>query len=101
MRLKIHAKKKYIKAVKKLTRSGRVDLVAKTKEAVQLLSVNNAPARFFLREQWDDHPLKGDKNGIRELHLNEDMLMIYKVHEKAGYVELINIVSHEELRKKI
>ena len=54
----------------------------------------------LLREQWRDHVLKGDKRGKRELHLGFDELLLYHVYEEDSTIELMDIITHEELRKR-
>lgn len=69
-------------------------------EVIQLLSAHDSRALYVLHERWKDHPLKGNKEGIRELHLGMDDLLLYSVDEKAQAIELIDIITHEQLRKK-
>jgi len=40
-----------------------------------------------------------NKRGIRELHLGFDDLLLYCIDEGTRTIELLDIVSHEELRK--
>lgn len=69
-------------------------------EAVHLLSVHDARSLFELATRWHDHALRGNKHGIRELHLNLDDLLLYRVDQKSHTIELLDIVNHEELRKQ-
>ena len=68
-------------------------------EVVQLLSIHDDRSLYVLATRWRDHVLKGDKQGIRELHLSQDDLLLYSIDESLGIIKLLNIVSHEELRK--
>ncbi|MBI1812999.1 type II toxin-antitoxin system mRNA interferase toxin, RelE/StbE family [Candidatus Peregrinibacteria bacterium] len=81
-------------------RAGRQDVVSSAKEVSLLLAVLNAPARFVLREEWRDHALKGNMQGIRELHLGYDELLLYAIDEERKEVHLLEVVNHEQLRKK-
>ena len=68
-------------------------------EAIDLLSMHTTETLSILAMQWRDHGLKGDKRGIRELHLSLDDLLLYRTDDDASIIELLDIVSHEELRK--
>ena len=57
-------------------------------------------AQFVLRERYRDHQLIGDKKGIRELHLAKDDLLLYFVVTEHRTINLVDIVSHDILRKK-
>lgn len=50
---------------------------------------------------WRDHALKGDKQGLRELHLGQDDLLLYDIDEALHIIKLVDIVNHEELRKRL
>ena len=88
------------KFLQKCKQSGRVDLIKAFAEVSDLLANFSALARAILREQWRDHALKGDKKGTRELHVGFDELLVYSVHEEEDIIELLDVVTHEELRKR-
>lgn len=44
-----------------------------------------------------DHALKADYYGLRLLHLQGDLLLLYKVNEILREIELIDIGSHAYL----
>ena len=102
MSYEIALQKRFIKAVKKLKLSGKKHLVVAAEEAVQLLeqSDNDSRAKWVLHHQWHDHALGGHHKSKRELHLGKDVLLIYQRHEQENLIELHDITSHEELRKK-
>lgn len=91
--------KRFLKAAKKYKFSGRLSILDAAEEAIHLLSIHDARSLFVLGERWRDHALKGDKKGIRELHLSIDDLLLYRSDEATSTIELLDIVSHEELRK--
>ena len=91
--------KRFLKAAKKYAR-GRKDILVSAEEAIDLLSVHDGRSIYLLNERWKDHALKGDKKGIRELHLSMDDLLLYRIDHEESVVELLDIVNHEELRKK-
>lgn len=70
------------------------------KEVIDLLAVRDNRALFVLSTRWRDHALKGNKHGIRELHLSQDDLLLYAIDEELQIIKLLDIVNHEDLRKK-
>ncbi|MCH5282093.1 MAG: type II toxin-antitoxin system YafQ family toxin [Treponema sp.] len=52
-----------------------------------------------LPEKYRDHELHGDKNGIRECHIQNDWLLEYKKNEKTLILILIDTGSHSDLFK--
>ncbi len=44
-----------------------------------------------------DHPLKGEYQGFRELHISGDLLLIYKIVD--GTLYLVRIGTHSQLFK--
>lgn len=59
--------------------------------AVILLLLEDAP----LEAQYRDHPLKGAWQGYRDLHIEPDWLLIYKVSETALF--LARTGTHSDL----
>ena len=91
--------KRFIKAAKKYKRSGRLHVLETAEEVIKLLVTHDRSSLIILADMWRDHPLKGDKAGIRELHLGFDDLLLYKVDIEGRVIELLDIVSHDELSK--
>lgn len=60
-------------------------------EAVLLLLM----AESSLPERLNDHPLKGNYDGYRELHIKPDWLLIYKSEDET--LTLARTGSHAEL----
>lgn len=92
--------KRFLKAAKRYQRGGKIQILEAAEEAIHLLTVRDPRALFVLYERWRDHPLKGDKRGIRELHLAMDDLLVYSVDDVTSTIELLDIINHEELRKQ-
>ena len=92
--------KRFLKAAKRYKRGGKKQILEAAEEAIHLLSVRDSRSLFVLSERWQDHALKGDKRGIRELHLSFDDLLLYSLDDDTQTVELLDIVSHEELQRK-
>ena len=99
MKFTIVPSKRFLKAAKKSRRGGKKYILEAAEEAIDLLSMHTTETLSILAMQWRDHGLKGDKRGIRELHLSLDDLLLYRTDDDASIIELLDIVSHEELRK--
>ena len=46
-------------------------------------------------EKYQDHPLKGDKSGLRDCHIRPDLVLIYKI--VGDVVELHYLDTHSEI----
>ena len=91
---------RFQKAVRKYHRGGRRRILQATAEAIELLTVHDDRSLFVLGTRWRDHALKGRKQGLRELHVSQDDLLLYAIDEELHLIKLLDIVSHEELRKR-
>ena len=69
-------------------------------EAIDLLALHDDRSLFMLGTRWRDHELKGNRQGIRELHLNQDELLLYSIDEDLKIIKLLDIMNHEELRRQ-
>jgi len=95
----IVASKRFLKAAKRYKQGGKRRILELAEEAINLLSAHDPKSFLILGTRFRDHALKGNKRGIRELHLGFDDLLLYCIDEGTRTVELLDIVSHEELRK--
>jgi mRNA interferase YafQ len=50
-----------------------------------------------LPRKYKDHKLTGDLKSYRELHLNPDWLLMYRIDEKTNELRLADLGSHAEL----
>ena len=89
-----------VKSVARFEKGGRGDVLSALEDAIHLLSAYDQRAQFILRERYRDHVLKGNRKGMRELHLAHDDLLLYLIIQEDNTVVLENIVTHEELRKR-
>ena len=64
------------------------------KKAVEVLVAQD---KELLRTKYKDHPLKGQWKGYRELHIQGDWLLIYKIDHKRIILTLTRTGSHDEL----
>lgn len=99
MSFKIVPSKRFLKAAKKYKKRGRKDVLESAEEVIHLLSVHDQRSLYVLGTRWRDHSLKSNKAGIRELHLGFDDLLLYTVDTGTSTIELLDIVSHEELSR--
>ena len=99
MTYQLHYSKHIKKKAKQWQRDGNNRLLNALKEAIDLLAVGNPAAQFVLREQWKDHQLKGKLSSHRELHLDFDQVLVYQIYEQDKYIDLIAVISHDELKK--
>ncbi|GAA0372749.1 hypothetical protein GCM10008932_24860 [Alkalibacterium iburiense] len=51
----------------------------------------------LLRSKYKDHALKGQWKGYRELHIQGDWLLIYKIDHKRIILTLTRTGSHDDL----
>lgn len=87
--LQLEQTKTFKKCLKKYKHN--VSILAELKKVVELL-VNNKS----IPEKYRDHELKGNYNGIRELHLKPDELLLYiKMHQEK--IILMALGSHSEI----
>lgn len=56
-----------------------------------------ADERELLRTRYRDHALKGKWSGYRELHLEGDWLLIYKIESDTLVLVLTSMGSHDDL----
>ncbi len=92
--------KRFQKIAKKYAQGGKKRILEIAGEAIDLLALHDDRSVFMLGTRWRDHELKGSKQGIRELHLSQDELLLYSIDEDQRIIKLLDIVNHEELRKQ-
>jgi len=86
--------KRYRKALRTLSRSGKSTDIEKLEEVVSMLvSGKLLPARLR------DHSLTGDLTKYRECHIRGDLLLTYYKQESELILVLVNLGSHDELFK--
>ena len=79
-------KKDYKRAIKR-------DLpIDKLDTAIELLATDG-----FLPPEYNDHPLVGDKKGLRECHIEPDWLLVYEIDHGILVLVLTSTGSHSDL----
>lgn len=91
MRYIITETNQYKKALKKYKKSGDFD-VKKLNKVINLLVENSK-----IPPKYKDHKLSGDMNSFRELHVQPDLLLVYKKEKKLLVLLLVNLGSHSNL----
>ena len=86
----IRATRKFKKAVKQAVKRGKNS--QKLKDVVDILAKGDN-----LAESYRDHPLFGNWAGHRELHIEPDWLLIYKIEEDILILDLVDTGSHSDL----
>ncbi len=84
----------YRKALRRLSRSGQ-PVLRELEAVITLLCSGDA-----LPAKYRDHSLSGNLTGIRECHVQSDLLLMYTRDETVLVLVLINIGSHTKLFKK-
>lgn len=51
----------------------------------------------LLRTRFRDHALKGEWEGFRELHIEGDWLLVYRVEREVLQLVLVRTGSHDKL----
>ncbi|MCL2142523.1 MAG: type II toxin-antitoxin system YafQ family toxin [Methanimicrococcus sp.] len=66
--------------------------IYKLDEAIELLAKNG-----FLPREYNDHPLAGDKKGLRECHIEPDWLLVYQIDHGILVLVLTSTGTHSDL----
>lgn len=87
MKYRILLTRRYKKAFKKLKNNPKA---LKQLRSVLELLVADAELPY----SYKDHALVGNLAGLRELHVQPDLLLVYAKHENILVLQLIDIGSH-------
>jgi mRNA interferase YafQ len=86
----IRITKKFKKSVKRATKRGK--RIQKLKDIVEMLAKGEE-----ISSAYKDHALTGNWIGHRELHIEPNWLLIYKIEENILILELVDTGSHADL----
>jgi len=79
-------RKDYKRAIKRGLDIGKLDMV------IELLATDG-----FLPPEYNDHPLVGDKKGLRECHIEPDWLLVYEIDHGILVLVLTSTGTHSDL----
>lgn len=80
--------------MRRLNRSGKI----KQSTIDTFDYVVNAIAKgVVLDMHFRDHALRGEYEGMRECHIQSDLLLVYKIESETIVLVLINIGSHSQI----
>ncbi|MGG5318513.1 type II toxin-antitoxin system YafQ family toxin [Enterococcus sp. AZ072] len=51
----------------------------------------------ILRQKYKDHALKGNRKGLRELHIESDWLLVYRIDNDHLELWLLATGSHDQI----
>ncbi len=91
MQYKLKKASRFKKDYKKISRNITFD----EENFIQVL--NNLAFGMKLHAKYKDHKLKGVFKSCKECHLQNDILLIYKIDDTNGTISLLRIGSHSEL----
>lgn len=90
--LKVEQSSEFIKHLKKYVKK-HYDM-EKLHQAVQALVKQDEQ---LLKTKYKDHSLNGQLQGLRELHIEGDWLLIYKIDHGKLILYLLDTGSHDDL----
>ena len=59
--------------------------------------INTLASGKKLEKKYQDHELSGKLRGYRECHIQNDILLVYKIQEEALILVLVDLDSHSSL----
>ena len=90
----VRATNRFKKAAKRMAKRGKD--TQKLKDVVEKLAKGDS-----LADAYKDHPLIGNWSGHRELHIEPDWLLIYKIEKNILILELVDTGTHSDLLQEI
>ena len=90
MSYEVRYSKKYRQDLKRVLAGGYDE--SKLNEAVNILASGSQ-----LPSKYRDHPLKGNRKGARECHIEPDWVLVYRKYEETLILLLMRTGSHSEV----
>jgi mRNA interferase YafQ len=90
MKYQIRRTSQFRKDYKRAIKRGLI--IDKLDKVIELVAKNG-----FLSPEYNDHPLVGDKKGLRECHIEPDWLLVYKIDHKILVLVLTSTGTHSDL----
>ena len=81
------------------TKEFKKDYKKLNKEQKEILNevISKLANKEVLEQKYKDHELKGGLNGIRDCHIEPDLVLIYKKSEEYLILTALRIGSHNNL----
>ena len=90
----IRATPEFDKDLGKAKRESRVD-VEELLTVIRLLSSGDVPPEVL--RAYSDHRLRGRWEECQDIHIDEDLILVYKIEDNA--LKLVRLATHEELER--
>ena len=90
MKYKIRRTSQFKKDYKRSIKRGLT--ISKLDKAIELLAKDG-----FLPPEYNDHPLLGNRNDLRECHIEPDWLLIYRIDNEILVLVLTSTGTHSDL----
>ena len=90
MKYKIRRTSQFKKDYKRSIKRGLT--IDKLDKAIELLAKDG-----FLPPEYRDHPLVGDKKGLRECHIEPDWLLVYRIDHGVLVLVLTSTGTHSDI----
>ena len=89
----IYETKEFKKSYERLKHGGvNSSTLKKLRETVELLA-----SGAVLSINYRDHALQGNMKGVRECHIQGDLLLVYKIEQDVLVLALLDVGSHAYL----
>ena len=90
MKYKIRRTSQFKKDYRRSIKRGFV--IEKLDKVIEILATDGV-----LPPEYNDHPLSGDKKGLRECHIGPDWLLIYEIENEILVLVLTSTGTHSDL----
>ena len=68
------------------------------KEVVHLIAMGNQQQKLI--DEYNDHPLSGNWNNHRELHIQSDWILVYYIDDDVLVLSLVRTGTHSDVFNK-
>ena len=90
MKYEIRKTSRFRKSLQKMLKRGKD--IQKLSAVVRILAMGET-----LPPQYRDHALTGDLSGLRDCHVENDWVLLYKIHENILILTLADTGTHSDL----
>ena len=90
MKYEIRKTSRFRKSLQKMLKRGKD--IQKLSAVVRILAMGETPP-----PQYRDHALTGDLSGLRDCHVENDWVLLYKIHGNILILTLADTGTHSDL----